>query len=51
MTETGVGNFVIWYIRDREKREVDFVLVKDNQPVCLFEAKESVTEARPEARP
>ncbi|MBU4216221.1 MAG: DUF4143 domain-containing protein, partial [Actinobacteria bacterium] len=44
MTETGQGNFEIQYIRDREKREVDFVLVKDNQPVCLFEAKESDTD-------
>ena len=26
---------------DKEKREVDFVLVKDNTPVALFEAKET----------
>jgi len=25
LTETGTGNFEIRYIRDREKREVDFV--------------------------
>ena len=41
MTETGLGHFEIRYLRDREKREVDFVLVKDNRPVCLFETKES----------
>jgi predicted AAA+ superfamily ATPase len=41
MTETGLGNFEIRYLRDREKREVDFVLVKDNHPVCLFETKQS----------
>lgn len=40
-TEIGLGNFGIYYIRDKEKREVDFVLVKDNEPVALFEAKES----------
>ncbi len=40
-TELGLGNFEIHYIRDKEKREVDFVLVKDNAPVALFEAKES----------
>ena len=40
MTETGLGNFEIRYLRDREKREIDFVLVKDNHPVCLFETKE-----------
>ena len=37
--ETGIGNFELRYIRDREKREVDFVLVKDSDPVALFEAK------------
>jgi len=40
-TEIGLGHFEISYIRDKEKREVDFVLVKDNKPVALFEAKES----------
>ena len=40
-TETGLGNFEVFYIRDKEKREVDFALVKDNKPVALFEAKES----------
>lgn len=38
-TETGIGGMEIRYIRDREKREVDFVLVKDNHPIALFEAK------------
>jgi len=40
-TEIGLGNFKVFYIRDKEKREVDFALVKDNKPVALFEAKES----------
>jgi predicted AAA+ superfamily ATPase len=40
-TEIGLGNFDLFYIRDKEKREVDFVLVKDNEPIALFEAKES----------
>ena len=34
-TELGLGNFEIHYIRDKEKREVDFALVKDNVPVAL----------------
>ena len=38
-----MGSYEIRYIRDREKREVDFTLVKDNEPVALFEAKESET--------
>lgn len=42
-SETGLGSYEIRYIRDREKREVDFILIKDNSPVALFEAKESNT--------
>jgi uncharacterized protein len=38
-TETGQGKFEIAYVRDKEKREVDFLLVKDNSPIALFEAK------------
>ena len=38
-TEMGLGNFEVAYIRDKEKREVDFVLVRDNRPLALFEAK------------
>lgn len=38
-SEMGLGKFEIAYIRDKEKREVDFVLVKDNAPIALFEAK------------
>jgi predicted AAA+ superfamily ATPase len=41
LTETGLGNYEVRYIRDREKREVDFVIVKDNEPIALFEAKKS----------
>jgi len=50
LTETGMGEFEIRYIRDREKREVDFVLVNNNEPVCLFEAKESKREISRSAR-
>jgi len=39
-TEIGLGNFEVYYIRDKEKREVDFALVKDSRPLALFEAKE-----------
>ncbi|MBW2558015.1 MAG: hypothetical protein JRD69_04145 [Deltaproteobacteria bacterium] len=42
MTETGLGNFEIRYLRGREKREVDFILVTGNHPVCLFETKDTV---------
>ena len=40
-TEIGLGTFDVYYIRDKEKREVDFVLVKNNEPAALFEAKVS----------
>jgi predicted AAA+ superfamily ATPase len=39
-TEMGLGAFELMYIRDKEKREVDFVVIKDNRPLALFEAKE-----------
>lgn len=32
------------YIKDKDKREIDFILVKDNKPVALFEAKETDCE-------
>jgi predicted AAA+ superfamily ATPase len=43
-TEIGLGSFEVMYIRDKEKREVDFVLIKDNKPIALFEAKEGDTD-------
>jgi uncharacterized protein len=39
-TEMGLGTFELMYIRDKEKREVDFVVIKDNRPLALFEAKD-----------
>lgn len=41
LTETGLGTYEIMHIRNKEKQEIDFVLVKNNKPVALFEAKES----------
>ena len=40
LTETGLGDYEICHIRDREKREVDFILIRDRAPVALFEAKD-----------
>jgi uncharacterized protein len=39
-TEMGLGAFELMYVRDKEKREVDFIVIKDNRPLALFEAKE-----------
>jgi hypothetical protein len=41
LTEIGLGSFEIMHIRNKEKQEVDFVLVKNGKPVALFEARES----------
>ena len=40
-TETGLGQFGLHFVRDKEKREVDFVVVRDNKPWILVEAKTS----------
>jgi len=39
--ETGLGQFALHYLRDKEKREVDFVVIKNNQPWFIVEAKSS----------
>jgi len=49
-TERGLGIFEVMYIRDKEKREVDFALIKDNRPLALFEAKEGDSEISASAR-
>jgi uncharacterized protein len=40
-TDTGMGNFALHYIRDKEKHEVDFVVVRDGSPWFLVEVKSS----------
>ena len=42
--EHGWGNFSLHYLRDKEKREVDFLIAQDNQPFLLVEAKASETD-------
>lgn len=38
-TEFGYGTYNLHYVRDREKREVDFLITKQNKPFSLIEAK------------
>lgn len=38
-TDMGLGKFELFYLRDKEKREVDFVVVRDGQPWFLVEVK------------
>jgi predicted AAA+ superfamily ATPase len=38
-SDLGFGDFDLRYVRDKQKREVDFVVVKDNRPWFLAEVK------------
>ncbi|MFH1996740.1 MAG: hypothetical protein ABIJ27_07115, partial [Candidatus Omnitrophota bacterium] len=33
------GQYALWFIRDKEKREVDFLVSRDNRPWFLVEVK------------
>lgn len=35
------GNYSLWYVRDKEKRETDFLITEDGAPWLLVEAKHS----------
>ncbi len=39
LTDRGFGNFGLWFVRDKEKREVDFLVTRENKPWFLVEAK------------
>ena len=38
-TDLGFGDFELRYLRDKQKREVDFLVVRDRKPWFLVEAK------------
>lgn len=38
-TDFGLGDFRLWYLRDREKREVDALITRDNTPWLMAEVK------------
>jgi hypothetical protein len=42
-TDLGFGRFELCYLRDKQKREVDFVVVKNRKPWFLVEVKTSDT--------
>lgn len=46
-TDMGFGKFDLYYIRDKAKREVDFLVTQDNQPWFLAEAKNAETHLAP----
>ena len=39
-TDLGLGEFELFYIRDKQKREVDFMVTRDHEPWMLVEAKQ-----------
>jgi predicted AAA+ superfamily ATPase len=43
-TDIGLGEFQLNYLRDKEKREVDFVVIKNKKPWFLLEVKSSSKE-------
>jgi hypothetical protein len=46
-TDLGLGEFQLGYLRDRRKREVDFVVVRDRKPWMLVEVKTSDRRVSP----
>ncbi len=46
-TDLGFGDFELRYLRDKQKREVDFLVVRDRKPWFLVEVKLSDTHLSP----
>jgi hypothetical protein len=38
-TDFGLGEYKLWYVRDREKREVDALITQNNRPWLMVEIK------------
>lgn len=49
-TDTGIGNYDLFYIRDKEKREIDFLVTCERQPFMLVECKLSDNQISPALR-
>ena len=43
-TDSGLGEFGLHYVRDKQQREVDFLIAKDGEPYMLVECKTSLDE-------
>ncbi len=43
-TDSGFGNYDLFFLRDKDKREVDFLVTKNEQPWFLVEVKNSHTQ-------
>lgn len=43
--DTGLGHFDLFFLRDKDQQEVDFLITKDDKPWLLIEVKSSETKA------
>ncbi len=48
--DLGLGKFQLAYLRDKEKREVDFAVIRDGEPWFLVEVKHRETSLSPALR-
>jgi predicted AAA+ superfamily ATPase len=46
-TDYGADDDELWYLRTKEKHEVDFLVTRDTDPLFMVEAKLSDTEISP----
>ena len=46
-SDLGLGTFEVRYVRDKEKREADFVVIRDRNPWVIVEVKTSETRLAP----
>ena len=46
-TDLGFGSFALHYVRDKQRREVDFLVVRDGKPWFLAEVKHGSRELSP----
>jgi predicted AAA+ superfamily ATPase len=47
--DRGFGDFALWYVRDKERREVDFLITERRRPYVLLETK--LADDRPSPAP
>jgi predicted AAA+ superfamily ATPase len=48
MTDMGYGNYQLHYVRTLDKKEIDFLIVRENQPLLAVEVKQGdTTPSRP----
>jgi len=46
-TDFGLGDYELWFLRNKEKEEVDFLVTEDKKPMFMVEAKFSETSISP----